>query len=99
MPATPQAVEALARMDVRASPHASRLLTPELVAQADVIICMTASHLDAVRAMDPAANSKAIMLAPDGDIPDPVGSPLEVYISTAERIRDLVRIRLEELEP
>ena len=99
MPATPQAIEALARMDIRASPHASRLLTPELVAQADVIICMTASHLDAVRSMDPAANSKAIMLAPDGDIPDPVGSPLEVYISTAERIRDLVRIRLEEIEP
>lgn len=97
-PATPEAVAAMEDVGLDLSGHRSRELTRELIAEADLILGMSRSHVAAVLAVDPTAAGKTTTLDPEGtDIPDPIGSPLDVYTRTGERIRSLVQRRLEEL--
>lgn len=97
-PATPEAVTALRAAGLDLSAHRSRPLSRDLIAEADLILGMSRSHVAAVLAADPTASAKTTTLDPEGaDIPDPIGLPLEVYTRTAERIRSLVQRRLEEL--
>lgn len=97
--ATPEAWEALRGLGFEPGPHRSKDLTRGMVADADVIYGMTSSHLRAVLALDPTAAAKVRTLDPAGaDVPDPIGAPPEVYRRTAQRLAELVRARLKELE-
>jgi protein-tyrosine-phosphatase len=95
-PLTPEARRALRSLNVPVGPHAARNLTPELARQAEAIYCMTRAHRAAVIEMIPSAAGKAHCLDPEGDIEDPIGSGIETYLKVAERIRSLVRWRLDE---
>lgn len=96
---TPEARRAIEALGVRGPGHLSRPLTRRMIAEADVIFTMSASHLRAVVEMDPDAADKVQTLDPSGsDIPDPIGSSPEVYARTARRIQALVRARLQELQ-
>ena len=96
-PMTTEAQTALRQLQVQPHEHASRLLTAEMVDEADVIYCMTRAQRSAVIEMIPAAATKAICLDPEGDIDDPIGSGLEKYVRCARKIQDLVRFRFDEL--
>lgn len=97
--ATPEGWEALRAMGIEPGPHRSRDLTRQLIAEADVIFGMTQSHVRAVLAIDPTAGAKVRTLDPaGGDIPDPIGGSPEVYWRTAERLGELVRARMAELD-
>ena len=64
------------------------LLSCCLIDGAEVIYAMTKGHRASILKMVPEAEGKVELLSPAGkDIPDPIGSGLEVYISTAEAIR------------
>jgi protein-tyrosine-phosphatase len=95
---TTEAQEALRHLGLSVPEHATRRLTGEMVAQAEVIYCMTRAHRQAVIEMFPSAAAKTICLDPDGDIDDPIGSGLEKFISCAERIRASIRLRFAELD-
>jgi protein-tyrosine-phosphatase len=68
-----------------------------MVNQAEVIYCMTQAHRDVVIEMFPSAASKTMCLDPNGDIDDPIGAGLEVFLRCGRRIQDLVRFRFDEL--
>jgi protein-tyrosine phosphatase len=103
---TPEAVQALRELGVRASPgktvlqgFRSRQLTREMVDGADVIYTMTRGHAQAVAAKYPFAADRVVVLDPGGsDIADPIGGPLELYKQTAMRLSELIRQRLVELD-
>ena len=95
MPA--DAITALGSLGVAAEPHQARALTPELVEKAEVIYCATRGQLADLIAKFPEAARKAHTLDPDGDIPEPTGAALNVYVSVAERMCELVRLRFDEL--
>jgi L-threonylcarbamoyladenylate synthase len=97
MPASPEAVEAVAAMGGDLSGHRSRPLTPEMVADAEAIFVMTGAHGAQAASLVPGADAKIRPLDPDGDIPDPIGGPRAVYRQAAERIRAAVEKRFEEL--
>lgn len=98
-PASPQTAGALRALGIEPSPHRSRGVTGDAARGADVIYAMTASHARALRAMGPEVAAKVELLDPSGaDIPDPVGGPVALYISTAKRLDDLIRARLAELD-
>lgn len=98
-PMTSEAADALEALGVDPGRHRSRYVTGELVADAEVIYAMTASHLRAVRDLGPEAAAKARLLDPEGgDVPDPIGRDEAVYRETAERLRGMVRRRLRELQ-
>ena len=97
LPATPEAVEALRALGVNPGEHRSRQLTPQLVADADEIVCMTPAHLEQVVAMDPDARGKVTTLD-EQPIPDPIGGPLELYIDTARTLLALIQRRMQEAQ-
>ena len=95
-PATAQAVEAMQQIGVDLTQHTSSMLTEDLIQDADAIYTMTDSHRQAVLMHSPTAKDKTHRLDPAGDIIDPFGSPVQVYIQTAEMIRLALAQRLAE---
>ncbi|HEY2964065.1 MAG TPA: hypothetical protein VGJ37_16715 [Pyrinomonadaceae bacterium] len=96
-PLTEEAEEALRSLSVPFAPHAARNLTPELAQEAEMILCMTRAHREAVIKMMPAIASKTLCLDVQADVEDPIGKGMEAYLNCARRIHDLVRLRLDEL--
>jgi len=97
LPATPEAREALREMGIDLGDHRSRQLTPDMVRQADEIICMTPAHLERVLDMDPDARGKATTLGAE-PIPDPIGGPIETYLHTARTLLELIQRRMQEAQ-
>jgi protein-tyrosine-phosphatase len=95
-PMTLEAQQALRSLGVPVTPHSARNLTVELAHQVEKIFCMTQSHRDAVINLVPAVAAKTQCLDPDGDVDDPIGNGMSAYVSCAQRIRALVRLRLDE---
>lgn len=99
VPATEEAVEALAEEGIDISRHRARRLTPELAEQASLILTMTGSHKSEVLRVAPRAESKTFTLTEytglSGDLTDPLGQPLAVYRDYASRLRVLVTLALK----
>jgi protein-tyrosine phosphatase len=94
--ATPEAIEVGAELGADLSGHRSRPLTPELAAQADLLVAMTRGHLAALCGFFPEVAERARLLCPEGeDVDDPIGGDREVYRACAQGILS----RLEKLVP
>jgi len=92
--ASREAVEALARMGVSLGGHRASRLTAGAVREADLVLTMTAAHRDYVKSLVPEASGKTFTLgeyagAP-GDVPDPIGQPLDKYVECARMLEDLI---------
>ena len=94
MAASPEAVEAMREQGLDLSGHRSRALTPAMVAEADQIYTLTASHRRALLDLVPEAEVKVQRLESGGDIVDPVGGSLALYRDTAAQIRRALEARL-----
>lgn len=94
--ATPEAIMAARRHGADISRHRSRELTSELIADADVIFCMTSSQVEQARALNPGQAHKIRRLDNHGDISDPVGGGVGVYNHTAERIMRVLKSLWDE---
>jgi protein-tyrosine phosphatase len=92
--ATTQAVHAAKTMGADISRHRSRNLTRELIRQADVVFCMTDSHVSQARQLAAEEAHKIRRLDDRGDVPDPVGGGEDVYRGVAERIEEALRVAL-----
>lgn len=92
---TAEASAALERLNIHPAGHRARALTPETLAAADVVYAMTAAHARTARGLAPTANIE--LLDPSSaDVPDPIGQSQHVYDSTARRLAELIRQRLDE---
>ncbi len=94
--ASPQSVQALKNFGVDISSHASQKLTSELINSSDLIFCCTRQHLSEARCLAPSAVAKMRLLDQDGDIPDPIGADVSVYLEIAERIDSAFRRYLDD---
>lgn len=98
-PMTSEAAQALRLLGIDPRRHTSTPLSREMLNEADVVFAMTASHAAAARSIDAASAGKVLLLDPAGrDIPDPIGSPLDVYEGTARTIRGMIESRFKELD-
>ncbi len=94
MPPSEHAVKALRELGLDISHQSSRMLTGELVQQADYIFGMTHSHVDAITLLYPQAAEKTFLLREfdetldsyENDISDPIGGSLEVYLNCRDQI-------------
>jgi protein-tyrosine-phosphatase len=82
---TGETVLVLGERDIDATRHRARLLDRDMVEAADLVLCMTRAHVDAVVDMVPAAKDKTFLLteicpdrSPD-EIDDPFGGTLDYY--------------------
>src|SRR6266446_1443990 len=93
-PPTPYAVQAVRELGIDISGQRSRMLTPDLVQEADFIFGMTHSHIDTVMLLYPHAADKTFLLREfdetldvfEKDISDPIGGSYEVYLNCRDQI-------------
>ncbi|MBE3580182.1 MAG: low molecular weight protein arginine phosphatase [Thermoanaerobacteraceae bacterium] len=101
-PATDEAIRAAAEWEVDISQHRARPLDAELVDKADLILTMAEHHKRQILDRFPRAAGKVFTLAEyaaseEGDIPDPIGYPLEAYRACAARLKELIEKALDRL--
>jgi protein-tyrosine phosphatase len=96
--ATPEACEAAEALGAKIGQHRSQRLTSELIHRADLLFCMTESHVQQVLRMAPWAASKVRRLASQ-DISDPIGGGSEQYRRTAEQIQQALQESLDRELP
>jgi protein-tyrosine-phosphatase len=86
--ATDEALLVGMERDIDLSGHRSRKLTPEIVAEADLIFVMTPSHLEQVRQLGGRGKVHVIdeytSGSPKGGIADPYGGDLDAYREAAD---------------
>ncbi|MGN6385378.1 MAG: low molecular weight protein arginine phosphatase, partial [Verrucomicrobiota bacterium] len=88
-PPSAHGVRALRELNIDISRLRSRMLTGELVQQADYIFGMTHGHVDAITLLYPQAADKTFVLREfdetldtyEKDIADPIGGSYEVYLN------------------
>jgi glycine hydroxymethyltransferase len=93
-PPSPYAVQAVKELGIDISYLRSRMLTPELVEQADYIFGMTHSHVETVMMLYPQAAEKTFLLREfdetldqfEKDISDPIGGSYDVYLTCRDQI-------------
>src|SRR5215467_1152167 len=93
-PPSSYAVEAVKELGIDISHQRSRMLTPDLVQQADFIFGMTHSHIDTVMMLFPFAAEKTFLLREfdetldqfEKDISDPIGGSYDVYLNCRDQI-------------
>ena len=105
-PPSPYSVRAMQELGVDISRQRSRMLTPDLVQSADIILGMTHSHVDTVAVLYPPAAEKTFMLREfdetlepfEKDISDPIGSSYQVYVACRDQIEQGIASLLKFME-
>lgn len=105
-PPSPHAVRANRELGIDISNQRSRMLTPELVQQADYIFGMTHSHVDTVMLLYPQAAEKTFLLREfdetldtfEKDISDPIGGSYEIYVNCRDQIEQGIASILRFIE-
>ena len=91
---SPQAVATLAERGLDGRLHSAQSLTPADVAEADVILAMTALQAQAILKNHPGAKGKVFTLAEYAgrgvDVSDPYGKDIAAYRAAADAIEDAV---------
>ncbi len=85
-PAAAEAEQVARAYGAELSAHRSQPLTPELAAQADYLIGMTHSHLQALAGHFAHLGTAPRLLDPAGDIADPIGRDRPVYEECGQQI-------------
>lgn len=106
-PPSAYAVQAVKELGIDISGVRSRMLTPELVQQADYIFGMTHNHVDTVMLLYPHAAEKTFLLREfdetlesfEKDISDPIGGSLEVYQDCRDQIEQGIASILRFIQP
>ena len=106
LPPSDNSVRAIRELGLDISHQRSRMLTAELVRQADFIFGMTHSHVDAIVLLYPQAAEKTFLLREfdetldnfEKDISDPIGGSLEVYQYCRDQIEQGIASMLKFIE-
>jgi protein-tyrosine-phosphatase len=101
-PAAAHAMTAMAERGIDLSAHRGRTVTREMIDNADAIIVMTRSHLDALAFEFPRARHKIHLMSKligrTFDIADPYGSALNDYKDCADSLEQLIDTGYEQVK-
>ncbi len=96
--ASKHSIDSLKEKNIDLSSHRSKLLTKELVQEADLILTMTKNHKMQIIHGIPASKNKVYTLkeyaygpSKDIDISDPYGQEIEIYRACAEEIEEALK--------
>lgn len=109
--AAPTAVAVFKERGIDLSAHRSRAVSTPLLDGVDLVLAMTARHKDVVLQMAPELSGRVFTLgeavagalrgqtpATAEDVPDPIGASEHVYRQTADRLEQLLRALVDELQ-
>ncbi len=105
-PPSLHAVNALRDLGIDIAGQRSRMLTGQMVQEADYIFGMTRGHVDAVTLLYPQASEKCFLLREfdetldffEKDISDPIGGSFEVYVKCRDQIEQGIESMLKFVE-
>src|SRR5215510_14704860 len=105
-PPSHYAIQATRELGIDISGQRSRMLTPDLVDEADYIFGMTHSHIDTVMLLYPQAAEKTFLLREfdetldffEKDISDPIGGSYDVYLDCRDQIEQGIASMLNFIE-
>jgi len=98
-PPSSEAVEVMRSRGLDLTRHEAQPLTEQMVRHADLILTMTASHLQSIVERWPTVADRTLMLLPDRtDVSDPIGQTLGAYRHCAEQIETAIEHHLERIE-
>ncbi|HEX3890805.1 MAG TPA: serine hydroxymethyltransferase [Verrucomicrobiae bacterium] len=105
-PPTSHSTTAMRELGIEISGQRSRMLTVDLVRQADFIFGMTHGHVDTIALLYPPAAEKTFLLREfdetlesyEKDISDPIGSPYEIYVECRDQIEQGIASLLKFME-
>lgn len=105
-PPSPHAIRACRELGIDISHQRSRMLTAELVREADYIFGMTHSHVDAINLLYPHVVEKTFLLREfdetldifEKDISDPIGQSLDTYLDCRDQIEQGIASLLNFIE-
>jgi protein-tyrosine-phosphatase len=93
-PATDMARTVMRERGLDLEGHRSRPVSPELLAQFDLILVMDTGHQEALRVEFPGLAERVhlltAMVGPGYSVPDPIGEGLETYRALAEELAGLL---------
>lgn len=93
-PASPYAIQVMARRGIDIGDHRAHSLTRADVEEADLILVMASEHAEAIETLLPQYKPKIHLLSEMAgrhhDIPDPAGGPLYEYLQCADELEDLI---------
>ena len=69
-------------------------MTAEMIDRADLVLGMTASHVEAAWHLSPKTTTPIELLDPDGDIEDPIGMGEATYERLARHLEEVIPSRL-----
>ena len=106
LPPSEYAVRALRELGIDISRQRSRMLTADLVNEADYIFGMTHSHVDAITLLYPQAAEKTFLLREfdetlesyENDISDPIGGSYEIYLNCRDQIEQGIASMVKFIE-
>ena len=105
-PPSGHAIRALKELGIDISRQRSRMLTADLINQADYIFGMTHSHVDSINLLYPQAAEKTFLLREfddtldpfEKDISDPIGGSYEIYVNCRDQIEQGIASMLAFIE-
>lgn len=95
-PASDQTLDVLRERGIDLRSHRSRVLTPQMIDRADIVLTMTPSHAQAAMQIAPDSAHKVFPIDPHNPIADPFGQPIGVYRQVADQLETLIDARLKE---
>jgi protein-tyrosine-phosphatase len=102
VPATDEALLVGMERGLDLTSHRSRMLTPEIVSDADLVFVMTPSHVEQVKQMGGRGKVHVIdeyaSGATDKGISDPYGGDLEAYRNTADVLEEELERLFDRLQ-
>jgi protein-tyrosine phosphatase len=98
-PASHGAATAIRNFGTTLDQHQSTQLNSDLVEQADVILAMGNRHRQVIVSQWPNVAHKVHLISPDGgEISDPFGGPLDVYLKCAQQLDDYTTYWMDRLD-
>ena len=94
-PISQNSAQALKNSGYKVGAFKSKMATPKMIARAELIICMTKEHKRYLSAFDRVYSMNEVTGV--GDIIDPYGGSLEIYMETARQIERACEIIVNEL--
>lgn len=92
--AATHSIQIMAEKGVDLRPHRSRIVTEEMLAEVDLVLCMEIGHVEALHAEFPAHSRKIYLLSEmvgqRYSVSDPYGGPLQEYQRMVKELTNLI---------
>lgn len=93
-PADPHSVNQMKKRGIDISRHRARQLTEELLNEADIVLVMEKSHIEAISNILPQVRGKTMLLGrwlDEFEVPDPYGKSEEAFIFMVDAVSECVQ--------